>query len=156
TVAADLFGARFAQSLLAVGSDLDELIDKARKSGEFMSKDAVEGAAKFADAIDHLSLRIKALGGEAIAPQLHWASDLSDLLRNGELTKAFAMYLIGTSSIGLGGSSHPTLQPIRPMASHGAEAPMSSHGMVSAETTAQAAAMRNQLEGLKKALSELT
>lgn len=69
-VAADLFGARFAQALLAIGPEFDELLEKVKQSGEFMSQDAVQGAARFSDAMDHLGLRIKAVAGEIIAPLL--------------------------------------------------------------------------------------
>ncbi len=158
-VAAQLFGARFAQAFLAIGPGLDEIVEKAKTSGEVMSREAVEGAAKFSDSIDHLSLRLKALTGEGLAPTLDYVSKIIDLMRGGGLSPlaGIAMlepgHLISRLSdtiVGGQAATASSLAPMTPAVSHGATA--SPSGSVSAG----ALAMTNQLASLRAQIVPLT
>jgi hypothetical protein len=73
-----LFGGKFGQALLAIGPDLDKLVAKAKDSGEVMSKGAVDGAARFADAIDHLGRQVTTFRNEILAPLLAGLADFID------------------------------------------------------------------------------
>lgn len=75
---ATLFGGRFGQALLAIGPNLDQLVEKAKSSGEVMSGEAVEGAAKFADAIDHLGRQASVFKDSILAPLLAGLADFID------------------------------------------------------------------------------
>ncbi len=163
-VGAQLFGSRFAQAFLAIGPGLDDMVEKAKTSGEVMSHDAVEGAARFSDSIDHLSLRLKALAGEGLAPTLDYVSRIIDAMRGGGLNAVAGLALLEpghlisriSDTIVAGPAPDPRLEnlaPMTPVSSHGPIAPVSSH---SAADEAALLAMTNTLKTLRAQIVPLT
>jgi hypothetical protein len=68
TAMADLYGAKLGSSLGALSTGIDGAMDKAKALDTVMSKEAVEAAAEYANAIDRASHNLHALATELIGP----------------------------------------------------------------------------------------
>jgi hypothetical protein len=68
TAMADLYGAKLGSSLGALSTGIGEAMDKAKALDTVMSKEAVQAAAEYANAIDRASHNLHALATELIGP----------------------------------------------------------------------------------------
>ena len=68
TAMADLYGARLGSSLGALSTGIGEAMDKAKALDTVMSKEAVQAAADYANAIDRTSHNLHAMATELIGP----------------------------------------------------------------------------------------
>src|SRR2546428_4310259 len=121
-----------------------------------MSTDATLGAAKFADAVDHLWLRLKALAGEGFAPALEQLAKWIDLMRHvGQQGSGTLGQMIPGVSTQLGlsamsGAAGLDLSQVGQTTLGGLNA------MLDPKAVANLQAMTNPLKGLHDALIPLT
>ncbi len=93
SIAAELFGTRFAQALLKIGPGLDELVNKIKGSNSVISDETTKALADYAIATDHLNDRWKALEAEGLKPFVTGLVQLIDLLKQAsDLTLHFPTF----------------------------------------------------------------